>query len=311
MKDYEKTLPKVTIITLNCNTSIDTIECIESIQKNSYQNYDIVVVDNGSNENDIKKLKIRFGEQINIIENKENYGWGKAYNIGIKYAFEKFNPDYIFITDNDTICDQAFLKELIEVAEKNETSGILGGKIYYYHDRNKIWFTSAKISLWTGFIRFIGRDEYDKGQYNEITSVDSVGGCSMLIKKDVIEKLSLFDTRFFYADAEYEFCIRAKRAGFEILYVPKSIIWHKIGTSRRKIMDKVSDTFLIKMDPFGLKRHFMFYKEYTTKAQFISVVFFYFSLILPGKIIYTIQEYGFIKTLHYMKQIFSHIVSKK
>jgi len=132
-----------------------------------------------------------------------------------------------------------------------------------------------------------------------------------LIKKDVIEKLSLFDTRFFYADAEYEFCIRAKRAGFEILYVPKSIIWHKIGTSRRKIMDKVSDTFLIKMDPFGLKRHFMFYKEYTTKAQFISVVFFYFSLILPGKIIYTIQEYGFIKTLHYMKQIFSHIVSKK
>ena len=86
-------IPKVAIIILNWNGLEDTIECLESLKKMSYTNYDVIVVDNGSEGNDVEVLRDKYGEWAHIIENDKNYGYAEGNNIGLKYALKNSNPD--------------------------------------------------------------------------------------------------------------------------------------------------------------------------------------------------------------------------
>ena len=85
---------KVSIIILNWNGLGDTIECLESLKKVAYPNYDVVVVDNGSEGNDAQVLKEKFGNYIHVIQNDKNYGFAGGVNIGIHYVLENTQPDH-------------------------------------------------------------------------------------------------------------------------------------------------------------------------------------------------------------------------
>jgi len=220
-------LPQVSIILLNWNQEEITLDCLNSLMKLDYLNYKVILVDNSSFNNSVKKIKQMFPE-ITLIQNRENLGFTEGNNVGISYGINN-GSDYILLLNNDTIVDKNFLKELALVAEKDSTTGIVGPKIYFYDEPKKIWFAGGKINWQEGIKYHIGAYEIDHGQYDKIREVDYITGCALLIKREVIEKIGLLDSRYFIYFEETDWNLRAKKAGYKILYVPEARIWHKIS----------------------------------------------------------------------------------
>jgi len=222
---------KVFIVILNWNGLDDTRECILSLKKNTYANYEIVVVDNGSADSSPHALKKEFPD-IEIIENKINAGFAGGNNIGIEYSLGK-GADYILLLNNDTTVENDFLTELVKRGESDEKIGLLESKICFYDEPNKIWFAGGKIDWLKVSGRHIGLNELDSGKYDKIEEVDYLTGCCLLIKKSVIEKIGKLSEDYFLYYEDTDFCLRAKNAGFKCVYVPASKMYHKVSRSTK------------------------------------------------------------------------------
>lgn len=264
--------PKVSFILLNWNGLQDTIECLESIKEITYPNYEVLVVDNGSEGNDVEVLRKKFGDYIQIIENDENYGFSEGNNIGIRFILKNSNPEYILLLNNDTVVDKEFLKELVTLAEEEQKIGIVGPKIFYYNfnDRKDIInFAGADLNLWNLKERRYGCCEVDKGQLDEYREVEKVEGSCMLLKRSLIENIGLLDPDYFTYWEETDYCFRARRAGFRLFYAPKAHVWHKIAASTG---GPKSAHHLYYMT----RNQFLFLKKNANKIQiFIFLLYFF------------------------------------
>lgn len=224
------TEPLVYIIILHWNNYSDTYECVQSLQKISYKNFKIVIVDNGSTNDSIDKLKKAL-KLDKILPLTKNLGFSGGNNIGIRYAL-KNNADYILLLNNDTVVDHNFLSKLIEISKKDQHIGIVSPKIYYAKNPHLIWATGAfenKKSKF-GYID-LGFQIKDIGQFNKILEVDCVWGCCMLINKKVFKDIGLFDDEYFLYAEDIDFCYRVKQSGYKIIFQPESIIWHKVSSA--------------------------------------------------------------------------------
>ena len=259
--------PEVSIIILNWNGIEDTIECIESLKNINYQEYKIIVVDNGSSENEGQVLKAKFGDYIDIIRNERNYGYAEGNNIGIRYVLNKSMPEYILLLNNDTVVHPRFLNELIDIAEQDSATGVAGPKTYYYDNAMELQFVATKVNLWTGWINHIGVGEIDSGQYNTIRDTDYCQGSCFLIKQEVIQTIGLLDSAYFAYWEETDYCRRAHKAGFRIVYCPDAQIWHKTpqtGYEANAIY-------------YLTRNRFLFMRKHAGKLQILTFLLYYFS----------------------------------
>jgi hypothetical protein len=220
---------KVCIIILNWNSREFLKNCLNSIKKNvSFKNYKIIVVDNGSKDGSQKIIKLKFKEVI-LIKNKENRGFSGANNQGIKYALKKYNPEYIYLLNNDTLVQKGWLEEAIRCAESDPNIGIVGSKQLTFE---------KKPSISAGWIKFFKTEYYWGDKEKE---VEWVSGAGFLIKKEVLEKIGFLDEIYnpvYYEETDLE--KRAILAGFKVIHCPKSIFLHKGGVDVKsnKIPDK-------------------------------------------------------------------------
>jgi len=215
------------VIVLNWNRKYDTLECLQSLQHVTYPNYKIIVVDNGSTDGSQELIKQRF-HNIVLIENRRNLGFAEGNNVGIRYALRK-GADYILLLNNDTIVDKNLLTELVRIAESDYRIGICGPKIYFYNAPNKIWFAGGMVI--GGITYHVGAGQVDIGQYETIRPVDYITGCAMMIKGEVIKRIGLLDPDYFCIFEDADLCLRSRRAGFEVVYIPTAKVWHKISSS--------------------------------------------------------------------------------
>ncbi len=220
---------KVAIVILNWNNFEDTKECLDSLKKIDYPNYEVIVVDNGSEDGSAEKIARAF-PHIKLIRNRENLGFAEGNNVGIKEAL-KDGPSYILLLNNDTVVDGNMLSKLVGSFESDTSVGIAGPKIYYYGQTNIIW--SAGVRYDRIFMRplFIGYREKDSDRFSKLKNVDEVSACAMLIRKEVIEKIGYLDEKFFTTAEDSEYCIRAKMAGYRIFFIPEAKVWHKVSSS--------------------------------------------------------------------------------
>lgn len=234
--------PKVSIIILNWDGLEDTIECLESLKKITYTNYEVILVDNGSEGNEAQVLREKFGDYVHTVENDRNYGFAKGSNIGMNYAFKNLNPHYILVLDNDTVVDSKFLSEMVKVATSDEKIGICGAKMLKMNAPGIIDSTGHVFS-W-GRIIDRGRGKVDKGQYDDKTNVIGAMTAACLYKKDMLKEIGLFDESFihFYADAELSW--RAYQNGWKARFVPSSIVYHKRRSTRRRSRDVTTEVEL-------------------------------------------------------------------
>jgi len=236
-KDKEK---KVAIIILGMNNKSLVKNCLESLKKyTTNKNYKTIFSDNGSTDGTIEMIKKDF-KWVDLIENGKNLGFNGANNIGVKYAIEKYNSDYFFLLNNDTIIlHKNWLENLVEVGEKIPSSGVVGCRLIYPDGSLQHYAIEEKIyDFAQGEKKYLIEDE--KKKENKIQKVKHMIGAAFLIKRKLIDKIGLFDPLFFpiYGE-EIDYCERARKNGYKIIYTPKTTIIHLRGqtTNPKKIID--------------------------------------------------------------------------
>ncbi|MEK7263729.1 MAG: glycosyltransferase family 2 protein [Bacteroidota bacterium] len=222
-------LPLVYIIVLNWNGKSDTVECLHALRNITYTNYKIIVVDNASTDGSVEAIRAEFSD-AEIIVNNENLRYAGGNNVGIKYALQN-GADYVLLLNNDTIVEKKFLAELVQRAENDKRVGIAGSKIYYYGDKNRLWYAGGIIEWKKGWISHRGIRELDTQQYNMDSETDYITGCCMLVRRNVIEQIGILDEAYFIYGEDADWCMRVKNANFRLMYIPSSVVWHKVSVS--------------------------------------------------------------------------------
>jgi len=218
-------LPKISVIVVTYNSEKYIKKCLDSILESNYPNYEILVIDNASSDNTLSELK-KFQNKLKLIKNKKNLGFTKANNIGIKNSKGKIivliNPD-AYVTKN------AILELVLPFLEDKKIM-ITGSKIYY-PETKKIQSAGGIIQK-NGLTNHLGYGEEDNYQFNYPRSVEYVTGAAMAVRKKLFEITGLFDSA--YSPAYYEEtdkCLRARKLGYKVVYVPESVVYHHESTT--------------------------------------------------------------------------------
>lgn len=225
----------ICIILVNYNGYDDTVECIKSIENSDYDNYKIILVDNGSKD----KNKILNDNYINnaadVIISEENLGFSGGNNLGIKYAQEKYDPEYYLLLNNDTVITKDTISNLKKGFDFDRKAGIITGKIYYFSEPKTIWAAGGKFNFNTGIADQPELGKIDDGvQYENTCEVSFATGCTMLISKQVINTVGYLEESYFLYAEDTDYCCRVLNAGFKIIYVGKALIYHKVSASTGK-----------------------------------------------------------------------------
>jgi len=215
---------KVLILSYNGKHLLD--ESIDSYLNNKYENFDVIVIDNGSTDGTKEWVESKW-KNVKVIRTDKNLKYSGGLNFGLKYAFDDEKTDYALITNNDVKADEKLISELVKTAETDKMIGFVIGKVYYY-DFPAVFQTVGKKSdeiLWNG--GHIGNREEDKGQYDKVEERDWCDDIYMLVKREVWEKTGGYDTEFAFQGEDFEWEVRAKKLGYKIMFTPYAKLWHK------------------------------------------------------------------------------------
>jgi GT2 family glycosyltransferase len=220
------------IVLLNWNSGDMTAECIRSLLKMRAQEYEIIVVDNGSKDGSVENLRGQF-PKITVLPQDHNLGFAAGCNVGMKLALAR-RMKYVLPLNNDTLVDPEFLTELERAAQEYPQAGMISPKIYFWDQPDRLWWAGGAFSLWSGVPKMIGRKERDGGQFDAERPIDWATGCAALIRCEVLKEIGLFDERFFGNGEDLDLSVRMRRAGYEVWFAPGAKLWHKEGVDYRK-----------------------------------------------------------------------------
>ena len=212
--------PLVSIIILNYNAGKLLLNCVESILKSDFKNYEIIVVDNNSKDKSHLLCKERF-EEIELIENSKNYGFCEGNNIGVRNA----RGEFIIIINPDTTVTPNWIDKFLS-AQKENGDGIYQPKIISLEDKKTILSTGNMIHLFGfGFAR-------DKGNLKtrHIENVEKItysSGTCIFTTKKLFEKIGMFDSFLFLYHDDLDLSWRASMQKIDSFYVPTITVFHK------------------------------------------------------------------------------------
>lgn len=224
----------VSIIILNYNNYTLTVDCLNSLTKQIYSNFEIILVDNGSkisNYLELKKNLAKFKNSLNIklTRNNRNLYFGGGSNKAIKIA----RGEYICLLNNDTIVMPDFIEKMVDFLENHPEAGMITPKIKFYKNKDYIWNAGASIN-YRKTIVVINRGylEYDphNEKYNDIETIGFAPGTALFIKKKVIEEIGLMDEIFLMYHEDPDWNFRAQQKGYKSYYVPTTIVYHNVPT---------------------------------------------------------------------------------
>jgi len=247
------------------NRKKDLIECLQSLEASNYTNLRIVVVDNASTDGSKEAVKNLF-PKVSLIELPENTGAAYASNRGFEMAINK-GANLILRLDSDLIIDPDLIPELVEKYLELPEAGILFPKILRYDDPDRIWYTGAKSHPFLLVSRIDNLNVKDDLSH-DVTQIDYAPSAAILISSQVIEKTGGFDETYFVYSEDFDLCLRVRRLGYKIFYIPTARAWHKIGS------EKLSD--------WGLEQFYrgrmLFYRKNTSGLHrfFLTLYAFFY-----------------------------------
>ncbi|MDI6645271.1 MAG: glycosyltransferase family 2 protein [Methanobacteriaceae archaeon] len=315
-------MPNVSIIILNWNGWEDTVECLESLYRIDYPNYNVIIVDNGSSDDSLFKIKeylnevssLKYNNQDHIkifeytkeesesimeciedelayknffiIKNSENRGFAEGNNTGIRFVLNNLKDDYIALLNNDTIVDSQFLKELINIAEIDMQIGSVQS-VLLNRDGTLIDSLGQKIFIWGVEDIGMGSNNRNNFEYKEI-----FGSCaaSALYRRRVFEKISLFDPDFFIILEDVDLSWKIRLNDLKAVLAPKSIVHHKRGISNPMTITQIF---------FKPKTNDILFKWYHGSKNWMIIVLRYFPvkyviaaiILKPHKFFFTFYRF--------------------
>jgi len=221
--------PLVRAVVINWNGREVLEPCLRTLLASSYPNLSVLVVDNASTDGSAQFVREEF-PSVSVSEQSSNLGFAAGVNAGLKVALDE-GADYVLLLNNDIELDVSAVSALVEAALGHPGSAFVGPLIYFADRPSVIWSAGGAVSFWTGNIRHLGLREEDAGQYAEIQEVDYVTACAVLASAKAVSAIGLMDEAYYMYNEDTDWCIRARDAGFQVLFAPGARIWHKVSMS--------------------------------------------------------------------------------
>ena len=217
---------EVAVVICNYNKRDYVINCIESIFKSSFNSFDLIVVDNASNDGSAEAIRKRFGDRLTLIENKINTGGAGGFRLGMQFAMDK-NYRYIMLSDNDIVVDKNAVGELYNFMEEHPKAGACGSTIYFMNDPECILEMGAKVDYYElGIHGFFNNERNIQLPY--ALECEYVAACSAMYRCDVLRESGLMDEEFFIYFDDIDLSIRIRKAGYKIYAISASKVWHSM-----------------------------------------------------------------------------------
>ncbi len=222
--------PFISIVTINYGQSKVTNQLLDSLQKLTWPNFEILIVDNNSENEDYKHINTAYSN-TQLIRSDYNRGFAGGNNLGIKYA----KGDYILLLNNDTEVVSGFIEPMVEIFDNEPDAGIVSPKIKFFYNPNYIQYAGfTPMNPFTLRMNAIGSKKNDDGSFDTVNETPFAHGCAMMIRADVIRKVGLMPEEYFLYYEEHDWSTSIRRAGYKIFYQPKSVVFHKESISVQK-----------------------------------------------------------------------------
>lgn len=219
--------PTVAALVLNYNGKDITLQAIASLLEMTYENFDVIHVDNGSTDGSSEAVGQAF-PRVRTVRTEDNTGPTGGLNLGLQAGLDG-GYDYLLSLNNDIEVDPEMLSELVATAESSPMIGCVGPKAYYYEDRQRLWSAGGILPFKESATRERGMREIDRGQWDTEEAVDYINGCAILIKRSVVQEVGLWDPIYQFSSEDADLCMRMRRRGYSCHYNPRAVLWHMVS----------------------------------------------------------------------------------
>jgi GT2 family glycosyltransferase len=219
--EADRALPSLYVVILNWNHPQDTLACLESVRHSHYKNLGIVVVDNGSSDDSVALIQKAFSDVL-LLENGTNLGYAGGNNVGIYHALNQ-GAEFVVLLNDDVLVEEETFDRLVASAKEPAVAAV-GCKVRLFGDAKRLWAAGEC---------FPRGQEYpaDDGRFDTPGEIRYAVGCCILIRRSALLDVGLLDEDFFCVHEEQEWCYRARKAGYAIVYAPDAVVQHKVSAS--------------------------------------------------------------------------------
>lgn len=275
---------KVSIVVVNWRRYEDTRRCLQSIVDSCDQSHEIVLVDNESQPEELAKLKSLY-PAIRQIANQENRGFSPACNQGMELGLES-GADFVFLLNNDALVDSRTIPALLaafdQAGKEGSKIGIAGSVNYYLNEPDKICFGAGEINMLSGVSR---QQPIDISK--AVVDVDYVSGAAMILSRDLLLSVGVFDPRYFAYYEDSDICRRTKNKGFRVVLVRDSKILHEVSASSGGHESLLQHYYSVRSQLLYMKTHARIVQRLAFLLHFSYRLFgrkLFGCLFLPSKI---------------------------
>ena len=224
MHSEKKDSLAISTIILHFGNEELTRNCIQSVLDDSYPNNKILVIENGLQKN--TRLLIGEFSSVTFLSLEKNLGFAGGIKQGIIQATKLWKPKFYFILNNDAEIKKGCLFELVNIMREDVSVGLSAPKIYSNFYKKILWAAGGEFTAWRSLAKNRGLNELDIGQYEKIVKCNFLSACALMIRKETIENVGEFDEVFFTYSEDLDYCLRAQKLGWKLLYVPKAEVVH-------------------------------------------------------------------------------------
>lgn len=222
-------MPAIATVILNWNGRDTTLACVQTVLDCGQPPAAVIVVDNGSTDDSVAALHTRF-PALTVLAARENLGFARGNNLGVRHALAAFAPDLVFLLNNDAFINADTLPRLRTALDGNPRAGAAVPKIYF-GDGQRLWYAGGHVDWKIGTGVHEHQGALDSGQADVSRAVGFAPGCALLLRRDVIEPAGLFDARYFFMGEDVDLSLRLTGAGRPLLYAPGATVVHQVSAS--------------------------------------------------------------------------------
>jgi len=217
--------PTVAVVIPTWNRRDDLLTCLESIEAMGYPQLHVIVVDNGSTDGTAEAVRVNF-PKAELIRSEENLGFAAGCNLGLRRVLQ-LTAEYVLLLNNDVIVASDMMERLVEAALTHPEVGLFGPSVWYHDEPHRLWSAGYRCRP----VTLSDQPPQGNPEGAEPYFVDTLYGCGLLIRREVLETVGLLDERFFMYYEDKDLCLRARAAGWKLLMVPAARVWHKVSES--------------------------------------------------------------------------------
>ena len=222
-------MKRVTVVIPNWNGRDLLGPCLESLYRQEFQDFHTIVVDNGSSDESIPFIREHY-PKVTVTRFEENRGFSAAVNAGIAAS----GSPYICLLNNDTEVDEVWLETLVNALAADPQAGSAASKVLFFSDPSSVNSAGDEFSLFgVAYQRRLMQGDTDL--FNQAQYVFSACGAAALYRRELFEKIGLFDESFFAYQEDVDFGFRSQLAGYRCLYVPDAVVYHKYHSTSSKV----------------------------------------------------------------------------